>query len=89
MQNFSFEIFNNLFKRDPEKAIAYRDKHRNPEIVAKEKGIETPTEDTIEDTPLEITEDELKAKLKEAWVKFHHKSKSETLVKLCIENNLL
>ena len=40
MENFSFEIFNNLFKRDPEKAIAYRDKYRNPEAVAKDKDEE-------------------------------------------------
>ena len=48
----------------------------------------------MEDTPQpidknELSVDEIKGLLKNAWIKYSNLAKPETLVKKCIENNLL
>ena len=76
------------YKTDEEKGI----KISIDEVIemVEEKELEVDTVETIEPVePIEFTKEDLQAKLKEAGINFSPNAGSETLLKRCIENNLV
>lgn len=86
MEEFNFETFTNLMRhRGIDYAIKYRDKFKQS------KNIVEDTEQTQEwvQEETQITREEIKEKLKTAWVEFYKSYKTDKLLELCINNNLL
>lgn len=54
-----------------------------------EVEIETKSEEVEKTDTVEFTREDLEKKLNDAGVKFSHLAKDETLLKKCIENNLI
>lgn len=104
-EKFSFELFTSLMTSSPAKAFAYRESCSNSkevkeeikeEVKAKELTNEINPDDFTEDDEEEVKEekiefnrDDLIAMLNKADIKFATNSKDETLLKKCLENNLI
>jgi len=88
MSTFNFETFTNLMKQSPKKAFAYRDK--NTKIVWKKEIIEKSFKSEDFKTELDnITRQELKDLVKDAWIDFYANIKTEKLKEIVLDNNLL
>lgn len=88
---FNFETFTNLMKLSPTRAFEYRDKcHNETKTVETAPIINDIVEnEEIQTEEINITREELKDLLKNAWIEFKWNSKTDVLVNLAIENNLI
>jgi DNA-directed RNA polymerase delta subunit len=95
MARFNYDTFVNLMKtRGIKKAEEYRDWFKTEEIKEEntpliETEIKKEIKETEQSEEIEINRADLIIKLNTAWVTFYKGAKTEKLVELCIENNLL
>ena len=75
---FNFDRFLDLLETDPQKAFDYRDN-----CYKKEKWI------WKEEKTKKFVKKELEKILIQAWIKYSKNSKTETLLKKAIDNNLI
>ena len=96
---FDIRVFANLFKQNPLEAFQYR-KNCNGDEIPEEyrKNLETEGEndlkkwdesDSKEENDKEYSREDLIAILEENNINYVKTSKTETLLKKCIENNLI
>lgn len=97
--------FSELFRQSPKLAFEYREKtlwtklskqeamDNNIEFLEEWESTQTTVDEFIEtkesDENIEVTREWVIEKLKTAWIVYFKWAKTEKLIELCIENNLL